>query len=133
MKKDRIPLVTEKLKYLLVMSFQENDFDILRIEVEVDEYDEDNNGDITIISYSVYPKLSYNLSIDGYGMYNFIDDLGKVFEKAKLCVSSFTIEKDGKIVRGNKNVSVTDTQIFEMNYKVEETHEFLLSFIIYPK
>jgi hypothetical protein len=133
MKKDKIPVIQEKLQYLLTQSFKENRFDVLRIDVEIDEYTEKDNGDLEIISYDVYPKVDYQGPLDGWEPWHFRNDLGKMFEHAFMAASSFSIEKDGRVVRGSENVYIGEPSVISMNYKVEEQHEFLLSFkITYP-
>jgi hypothetical protein len=133
MKKDNIPVIQEKLQYLLTQSFKENRFDVLRIDVEIDEYTEKDNGDLEIISYDVYPKVDYQGPLDGWEPWHFRNDLGKMFEHAFMAASSFSIEQDGRVVRGSENVYIGEPSVISMNYKVEEQHEFLLSFkITYP-
>jgi hypothetical protein len=133
MKKDKIPVIQEKLQYLLTQSFKENRFDVLRIDVEIDEYTEKDNGDLEIISYDVYPKVDYQGPLDGWEPWHFRNDLGKMFEHAFMAASSFSIEQDGRVVRGSENVYIGEPSVISMNYKVEEQHEFLLSFkITYP-
>jgi hypothetical protein len=133
MKKDKIPVIQEKLQYLLIQSFKENRFDVLGIDVEIDEYTEKDNGDLEIISYDVYPKVDYQGPLDGWEPWHFRNDLGKMFEHAFMAASSFSIEQDGRVVRGSENVYIGEPSVISMNYKVEEQHEFLLSFkITYP-
>lgn len=133
MKKDKIPVIQEKLKYLLTQSFKENSFDVKGMDIEIDEYDEKDNGDIEIISYDVYANVDYEGPIDGWEPWHFRNDLGKVFEHSLIAASSFSIEQDGRVVRGSENVYIDEPQILSMTYKVEELHEFLLSFkITYP-
>jgi hypothetical protein len=133
MKKDKIPVIQEKLQYLLTQSFKENRFDVLRIDVEIDEYTQKDNGDLEIISYDVYPKVDYQGPLDGWEPWHFRNDLGKMFEHAFMAASSFSIEQDGRVVRGSENVYIGEPSVISMNYKVEEQHEFLLSFkITYP-
>jgi hypothetical protein len=133
MKKDNIPVIQEKLQYLLTQSFKENRFDVLGIDVEIDEYTEKDNGDLKIISYDVYPKVDYQGPLDGWEPWHFRNDLGKMFEHAFMAASSFSIEQDGRVVRGSENVYIGEPSVISMNYKVEEQHEFLLSFkITYP-
>jgi|688.fasta_scaffold156686_4 hypothetical protein len=133
MKKDKIPVIQEKLQYLLTQSFKENRFDVLRIDVEIDEYTEKDNGDLEIISYDVYPKVDYQGPLDGWEPWHFRNDLGKMFEHAFMAASSFSIEQDGRVVRGSENVYIGEPSVISMNYKVEDQHEFLLSFkITYP-
>jgi hypothetical protein len=56
-----------------------------------------------------------------------------MFEHAFMAASSFSIEQDGRVVRGSENVYIGEPSVISMNYKVEEQHEFLLSFkITYP-
>jgi hypothetical protein len=133
MKKDKIPVIQEKLKYLLTQSFKENRFDVLGIDVVIFEYTEKDNGDLEIISYDVYPKVDYQGPLDGWEPWHFRNDLGKMFEHAFMAASSFSIEQDGRVVRGSENVYIGEPSVISMNYKVEEQHEFLLSFkITYP-
>ena len=133
MKKDKIPVIQEKLKYLLTQSLKENNFDVLGMDIEIDEYDEKDNGDIEIISYDVYPKVDYEGSIDGWEPWHFRNDLSKVFEQAHRAVLTYSIEKNGKLVKGSENVYVSEPSVITMNYKVDELHEFLLSFkMTYP-
>jgi hypothetical protein len=133
MKKDKIPVIKEKLQYLLTQSFKENFFDVLEIDVEIDEYEEKDNGDIQIITYFVYPKVDYQGVLDGWTPRNFRNGLGKVFEYALTAVSNFSIEQNGKVVRGSENVYIDEPSVIGMNYKIDESHEFLLSFkVTYP-
>ena len=133
MKKDKIPVIQEKLKYLLTQSFQENRFDVKEMDIEIDEDDEKDNGDIQIISYDVYSNVDYQGPIDGWEPWHFRNDLGQVFERALISASSFSIEQDGRVVRGSENVYIDEPSVLSMTYKVEELHEFLLSFkITYP-
>jgi hypothetical protein len=52
MKKENIPRIQEKLKYLLSISFKESQFEVLKIDVEIDDYTENENGDIEIFFQS---------------------------------------------------------------------------------
>ena len=133
MKKENIPRIQEKLKYLLTMSFKESQFEVLQIDVEIDEYTENENGDIEIISYDIFPKLDFTGPIDGWSPWHFRNDLGKVFEKALDAASSYSIEPNGKLVSGSEDAYIEGPSIITMNYKIEEQHEFLFGFrVIYP-
>jgi hypothetical protein len=133
MKKDKIPVIQEKLKYLLTQSFQENRFDVKGMDIEIDEYDENDNGDIQIMSYDVFANVDYQGPIDGWEPWHFRNDLGKMFEYAHMAALNFSVEQDGRVVRGSKNVYVSEPAIINMNYKVDESHECILSFkITYP-
>jgi hypothetical protein len=133
MKKENIPRIQEKLKYLLTMSFKESQFEVLQIDVEIDEYTENENGDIEIISYDIFPKLDFTGPINGWSPWHFRNDLAGVFKRAFDAASSYSIKPDGKLVSGSKDVYIEEPSIINMNYKVEEHHEFLFGFkVTYP-
>jgi hypothetical protein len=58
----------------------------------------------------------------------FSNDLRKSLESSYLAMLTFSIEQDGSIIKGSENVHIDGPVIINMNYIVDELHEFLLSF-----
>jgi hypothetical protein len=133
MKKENIPRIQEKLKYLLSISFKESQFKVLNINVEIDDYTENENGDIEIFSYDIFPTLNFMGPIEGWSPWQFRNDLGGIFERALSAARTYSIKQDGKLVSGSKDAYIEGPSIITMNYKIEEQHEFLFGFkVIYP-
>jgi hypothetical protein len=128
MKKDKIPIIEEKLQYLLTESFKEYRFNVLEMNVEIDEYDKKYDDNIEIISYNVFSKVDYQGPINGWDYPMFSNDLRKSLESSYLAMLTFSIEQDGSIIKGSENVHIDGPVIINMNYIVDELHEFLLSF-----
>jgi hypothetical protein len=50
------------------------------------------------------------------------------------CVAQYTISKDGKIVKGDNEVYVSDAFIMGIDFEYEELHKFNVNFkITYPE
>lgn len=134
MRPDKFKVVQKKLAYLLTQSFKENRFDVLGVDVVIDEYGLSESGEVIIQTYDVYANVDYAGPMDGFDSWSFRNSLDKVFELSHRAVSAFSIEPEGKIVSDlTKDINVDGPAILNMNYAVDEKHEFLLSFkMTYP-
>ena len=66
MRPDKFKVIQKKLAYLLTQSFRENKFDVLGMDVVIDEYDLSESGDVIIQTYDVYASIDYQGPIDGF-------------------------------------------------------------------
>jgi len=110
-------ILSEKLKYLIGLESRE--FEIFDLDVDV--YD---NG------YQLFIKFDYFGVIDSQ-MSGFAKGISKMIEKIEKIVSKVTITPERKLSLSQE--VYVDSFIDQIDYKVEDTHIFTISFLVhYP-
>jgi hypothetical protein len=118
-------VLSEKLKYLILMSAKRNQFDVMNVYVEFNYTDESHEK---LESYDVDVKFDYNGSLE-FEMYSFAHDMQRMSEKLRDVISEYVISQDGKLVNGNNSKCYpSDPLVFSIEYKVDEKHIFDLGY-----
>ena len=118
-------VLSEKLKYLIVMNAKPKMFEIMNVYIEF-EYIDQNHTKLS--NYDVDVKFDYLGALE-FEMYSFAHDMQRMSEKLRVILSEYVITEDGKIVEGkNSNCFTTDPMVFSIEYKVDETHIFDLGY-----
>ena len=118
-------VLSEKLKYLIIMNAKPSMFEVMNIYIEFDYVDQNHTK---LANYDVDVKFDYGGSIE-FEMYSFAHDIQRMSEKLRDILSEYVITQDGKIVEGkNSNCFPTDTMVFSIEYKVDEKHIFDLGY-----
>ena len=118
-------VLSEKLKYLIVMNAKPKMFEIMNVYIEF-EYIDQNHTKLS--NYDVDVKFDYQGALE-FEMYSFAHDMQRMSEKLRDILSEYVITEDGKIVEGkNSNCFTTDPMVFSIEYKVDETHIFDLGY-----
>jgi hypothetical protein len=113
-------VLLEKLKYLIGQE-SNGQFEIL--DVDVDFYD-GNSG------YQLFIKFDYFGVIDSQ-MPGFATDISKMIEKIEKIVSKVTITPERKLSLSQE--VYVESFIDKIDYKIEDTHIFTISFLVhYP-
>lgn len=118
-------VLSEKLKYLIVMNAKPKQFDIMNVHVEF-EYTDQNHTKLS--NYDLDVKFDYNGPLD-WDMYSFSHDIKRMSEKLGDILNEYVITEEGKIMSGkNSNCFATEPLIFSIEYKVDEKHIFDLGY-----
>jgi hypothetical protein len=118
-------VLSEKLKYLILMSAKRNQFDVMNVYVEFNYTDESHEK---LESYDVDVKFDYNGSLE-FEMYSFAHDMQRMSEKLRDVISEYVISQDGKLINGNNSKCYpSDPLVFSIEYKVDEKHIFDLGY-----
>jgi len=118
-------VLSEKLKYLILMSAKRNMFEIMSVYVEFTYTDESHEK---LESYDVDVKFDYEGSLE-FEMYSFAHDIQRMSEKLRDVISEYIINQDGKIINGNDSKCYpSDPLVFSIEYKVDEKHIFDLGY-----
>ena len=118
-------VLSEKLKYLILMSAKRNMFEIMSVYVEFTYTDESHEK---LESYDVDVKFDYEGSLE-FEMYSFAHDIQRMSEKLRDIISEYIINQDGKIINGNDSKCYpSDPLVFSIEYKVDEKHIFDLGY-----
>ena len=118
-------VLSEKLKYLILMSAKRNQFEIMNVYVEFNYTDESHEK---LESYDVDVKFDYNGSLE-FEMYSFAHDIQRMSEKLRDIISEYIISQDGKLINGNNSKCYpSDPMVFSIEYKVDEKHIFDLGY-----
>jgi hypothetical protein len=118
-------VLSEKLKYLIIMNAKPSMFEVMNIYIEFDYVDQNHTK---LANYDVDVKFDYGGSIE-FEMYSFAHDIQRMSEKLRDILSEYVITQDGKIVEGqNSNCFPTDPMVFSIEYKVDEKHIFDLGY-----
>jgi hypothetical protein len=118
-------VLSEKLKYLILMSAKRNEFEIMNVYVEFNYTDESHEK---LESYDVDVKFDYNGSLE-FEMYSFAHDIQRMSEKLRDVISEYIISQDGKLINGNNSKCYpSDPMVFSIEYKVDEKHIFDLGY-----
>ena len=118
-------VLSEKLKYLILMSAKRNQFDVMNVYVEFNYTDESHEK---LESYDVDVKFDYEGSLE-FEMYSFAHDIQRMSEKLRDVISEYVISQDGKLINGNSSKCYpSDPLVFSIEYKVDEKHIFDLGY-----
>jgi hypothetical protein len=118
-------VLSEKLKYLIIMNAKPSMFEVMNIYIEFDYVDQHHTK---LANYDIDVKFDYNGSLE-FEMYSFSHDIQRMSEKLRDILSEYVITQDGKIVEGqNSNCFPTDPMVFSIEYKVDEKHIFDLGY-----
>lgn len=118
-------VLSEKLKYLILMSAKRNQFEIMSVYVEFNYTDESHEK---LESYDVDVKFDYEGSLE-FEMYSFAHDIQRMSEKLRDVISEYIISQDGKLISGNNSKCYpSDPMVFSIEYKVDEKHIFDLGY-----
>lgn len=117
-------VLTEKMKYLIAGNSQKQ-FQVIDIHVEF-EYTDSNREKLE--NYDIDIKFDYLGGLD-FDMYSFAHDIQRMSEKLRDILNEYVITQEGKIVSGNgSNCYSTEPMIYNIEYKVDETHIFNLGY-----
>ena len=118
-------VLSEKLKYLIIMNAKPKMFEVMNVYVEFDYIDQNHTK---LANYDVDVKFDYQGALE-FEMYSFAHDIQRMSEKLRDVLNEYVITEDGKIVEGkNSNCFATDPMVFSIEYKVDETHIFDLGY-----
>jgi len=118
-------VLSEKLKYLILMSAKRNQFNVMNVYVEFNYTDESHEK---LESYDVDVKFDYEGSLE-FEMYSFAHDIQRMSEKLRDVISEYIISQDGKLINGNNSKCYpSDPMVFSIEYKVDEKHIFDLGY-----
>jgi len=118
-------VLSEKLKYLILMSAKRNQFEIMNVYVEFNYTDESHEK---LESYDVDVKFDYEGSLE-FEMYSFAHDIQRMSEKLRDVISEYVISQDGKLINGNNSKCYpSDPLVYSIEYKVDEKHIFDLGY-----
>lgn len=118
-------ILSEKLKYLIIMNAKPKLFEVMSVYIEFEYIDQNYTK---LENYDVNIKFDYNGALD-FDMYSFVHDIQKMSEKLKDILNEYVITEDGKIAEGkNSNCFTTDPLIFNIDFKADETHIFNLGY-----
>jgi len=118
-------VLSEKLKYLILMSAKRNQFEIMNVYVEFNYTDESHEK---LESYDVDVKFDYEGSLE-FEMYSFAHDIQRMSEKLRDVISEYIISQDGKLINGNSSKCYpSDPLVYSIEYKVDEKHIFDLGY-----
>ena len=114
-------VLSEKLKYLIVMNAKPKMFEVMNVHIEFEYAD---NSYEKLESYDIDVKFDYQGPLE-FDMYSFAHDIQRMSEKLRDIISEYVITRDGKIASGDKtNCFASEPTIFSIDYKVDETHIF---------
>jgi hypothetical protein len=118
-------VLSEKLKYLIIMNAKPKMFEIMNVYIEFEYIDENHTK---LLNYDVDVKFDYNGSLE-FELYSFAHDIQRMSEKLRDILNEYVITEDGKIVAGkNSNCFAIDPIVFSIEYKVDEKHIFDLGY-----
>lgn len=118
-------VLSEKLKYLIVMNAKPKQFEIMNVYVEF-EYTDQNHTKLS--NYDLDIKFDYNGPLE-WDMYSFAHDIKRMSEKLRDILNEYVISEEGKLVSGkNLNCFTTEPLIFSIDYQVDEKHIFDLGY-----
>ena len=114
----------EKLKYLYTIELREK-----RCIVKAFDIDFVTKDDL-IEEVDIYVTFDYEGHIDGTEPYVFAYTIRNLLDGVRECFTSYTPTKEGKFVKGDENVYVSDPMVFKLEYEWEVKQIFSLSFKI---
>ena len=121
----------EKLTYLINMMLKENDFEVFGLDISVDTYTpktttkEEPQSMVEL--YDIFLSVDYLKEIPSFNDGEFTNKISKVLSKIEKCVTEFTITSEGKLVRGEGDMSFS-SRILEFHFKEEELSKFDITY-----
>jgi len=124
-------ILSEKLKYLLMVSARENQFDIISFDVE---FDYTNNEREQLDGYDINIKFDYEGALDSY-MHYFSQEIESMSDKLRGILNSYVISEDGKLVSGeDSNCNANEGMVWNIEFEADTKHIFNMTFnFIYSK
>lgn len=120
-------ILTEKLKYIII-SESKKEFEIMNVALEMDYMNNDNS---TIESYRVFVKFDYNGLISP-DLHYFTKDISHMSDKMSNIVSKYVIDSKGKLIQGGENTSISEGDIWTLDFAADDRHIFDMSYQIVP-
>lgn len=121
----------EKLEYLINMMLRQNDFEVLGLDISVDTYTPKTTTkeepQPMVELYDIFLSVDYLKEIPSFNDGEFTNKISKVLSKIEKCVTEFTITSEGKLVRGEGDMSFS-SRILEFNFKEEELSKFDITY-----
>ena len=134
---NNIRILEEKLKYLIGMSLQENNFEVIDFDIDFDTYTPQTTTSETptmvVDSYSIFITTDYGGVLHGDDPRLFVKDFLKMLEIVEQSVSTYIVDVNGKITTDTSNSFISEPMITYIDYSIEEKHKTSLSFYIRPK
>jgi hypothetical protein len=132
-----IKISEEKLKYLIGMSLQENNFEVIDFDIDFDTYTPNTTTSETptlvVDSYNISITTDYNGVLQGDDPRLFAKDFLKMLELVEKSVSTYIVDVNGKITTDTSNAYISEPMIIHIDYSFEEKHKTSLSFYVRPK
>ena len=120
-------ILTEKLKYIII-SESKKEFEIMDVALEMDYMNNDNS---TIESYRVFVKFDYNGLISP-DLHYFTKDISHMSDKMSNIVSKYVLNSKGKLIQGGENTSISEGDIWTLDFAADDRHIFDMSYQIVP-
>lgn len=121
----------EKLEYLINMMLKQNDFEVLGLDISVDTYTPKTTTkeepQPMVELYDIFLSVDYLKEIPSFNDGEFTNKISKVLSKIEECVTEFTITGEGKLVRGEGDMSFS-SRILEFHFKEEELSKFDITY-----
>ena len=120
-------ILTEKLKYIII-SESKKEFEIMNVALEMDFM---NNDKSTIESYRVFVKFDYNGLISP-DLHYFTKDISHMSDKMSNIVIKYVLNSKGKLIQGGENTSISEGDIWTLDFAADDRHIFDMSYQIVP-
>jgi len=128
---DNITKSREKLEYLINMMLRQNDFEVFGLDISVDTYTPKTTAkeepQPMVELYDIFLSVDYLKEIPSWESSRYINTLSKVLNKIDECVTEFTITSEGKLVRGEGDMSFS-SRILDFHFKEEELSKFEITY-----
>lgn len=114
-------VLSEKLKYLIIMNAKPKQFEVINVYIEFDYTDASHEK---LESYDIDVKFDYQGALD-FDVYSFAHDIQRMTEKLRDVLHEYVLSKEGKLVSGDSlHCFSAEPTIFSINYKADEIHIF---------
>jgi hypothetical protein len=90
-----------------------------------------NNDKSTIESYRVFVKFDYNGLISP-DLHYFTKDISHMSDKMSNIVSKYVLNSKGKLIQGGENTSISEGDIWTLDFAADDRHIFDMSYQIVP-
>jgi len=118
-------VLTEKLRYLILMNSKSTQFKIEDVFVEVEYLNQEHTK---IGNYEIDIKFDYEGVLEP-DINTFTYDVQNMSYKVGDLLSAYVITEDGKIVINKKgNITISEAMVWKVDYKADELHFFNLSY-----
>jgi hypothetical protein len=118
-------VLSQKLKYLIIMNAKPKHFDIMSVYIEF-EYTDDKHEKLE--SYDIDVKFDYQGALE-FDMYSFAHDIQRMSEKFRDILNEYVLTRDGKIVSSEKsNCFSAEALVFNIEYEADTKHIFDLGY-----
>ena len=114
----------EKLKYLYTIELREKQCIVKGFDIDFVTEDD------LIEEVDIYVTFDYEGHIEGIDPYTFANDIKTLLYNVRQCFTSYTPTKEGKFIKGDENVYVSDGMVFKLDYEWDVKQIFSLSFKI---